>query len=131
MQIVHVMTKHPETIRPDDTLAKAKEMMDAGEFRGLTVTVDGRVVGMLTERDLHGHGGYLHSTRVDAAMKSPVITVHTNTSVEDAAHLMLKHKISGLPVVDDGKLVGIVTTSDMLMALLGVIDTIQRKGVSA
>jgi acetoin utilization protein AcuB len=60
-----------------------------------------------------------------------VITVHTTTSVEEAAHLMLKHKISGLPVVDDGKLVGIVTTSDMLMALLGVIDTIQRKDVSA
>ena len=59
-------------------LATAKEMMDAGEFRGLTVTVDGRVVGMLTERDLHGHGGYLHSTRVDAAMKAPVITVHTH-----------------------------------------------------
>jgi len=131
MQIVHVMTKHPETIRPNDTLAAAKEMMEAGEFRGLTVTVDGHVVGMLTERDLHGHGGYLNSTRVDAAMKSPVITVHTTTSVEEAAHLMLKHKISGLPVVDDGKLVGIVTTSDMLMALLGVIDTIQRKGVSA
>ena len=40
---------------------------------------------------------------------------------------MLKQKISGLPVVDDGKLVGIVTTSDMLMALLGVIDTISAR----
>ena len=126
MQVVHVMTKHPETIAPDEVLLTAKEMMDAGGFRRLAVVHDHRVVGILTERDLRAHGGYLKSTKVDAAMAKRVISVHSTTSVEDAARLMLKHKIGGMPVIDDGKLVGIVTTSDMLHALLSVIEAAQR-----
>jgi acetoin utilization protein AcuB len=131
MQIVHVMTKHPETIAPDAPLFDAKEMMDAGGFRRLAVVDQHRVVGIITERDLREHSGYLKTTKVDAAMKSPVITVYSSTTVEDAARLMLKHKIGGMPVVDAGKLVGMVTTTDMLRALLSVIDTIQRKSVAA
>ena len=126
MQMLHVMTKHPETIAPGDLLLKAKEMMDIGKFRRLAVVQDGRVVGILTERDLREHGGYLKSTKVDAAMKTPVVTVDSHTSVEDAARLMLSKKIGGMPVVDAGKLVGIVTTSDMLRALLSVIEETQK-----
>jgi len=129
MQIVHIMTKHPENIGPHDALLKAKEMMDIGGFRRLTVVLEGRVVGILTERDLREHAGYLDSTKADAVMKSPVVTVDSKTSVEDAARLMLSRKIGGMPVVDGGKLVGIVTTSDMLRALLSVIEASQRKTV--
>jgi acetoin utilization protein AcuB len=126
MQMLHVMTKHPETIAPGDMLSKAKEMMDVGGFRRLTVVQEGRVVGIITERDLREHGGYLKSTKVDVVMKSPVLTVDSHTSVEDAARMMLAKKIGGMPVVDAGKLVGIVTTSDMLRALLSVIETAQK-----
>jgi len=103
--------------------------MEIGGFRRLTVVLEGRVVGILTERDLREHAGYLDSTKVDAVMKSPVVTVDSKTSVEDAARLMLSRKIGGMPVVDGGKLVGIVTTSDMLRALLSVIEASQRKTV--
>jgi CBS domain-containing protein len=58
-----------------DTLLKAKEMMDAGGFRRLPVVHEGQVVGILTERDLREHGGYLKSTKVDAIMRAPVVTV--------------------------------------------------------
>ena len=126
MEMLHVMTKHPETIRPDDDLAKAKEIMDIGGFRRLTVVKDGKVVGIVTERDLRGHEGYLKTTKIDAVMKAQVVTVNSHTTVEEAARLMLTRKIGGMPVVDGGKLVGIVTTSDMLRALLSVIDTAQR-----
>ncbi len=126
MQMLHVMTKHPETIGPGDMLLKAKEMMEAGRFRRLTVVQQGLVVGILTERDLREHGGYLQSTKVDVAMKSPVVTVDSKTTVEAAARMMLAKKIGGMPVVDAGKLVGIVTTSDMLRALLSVIETAQK-----
>ena len=126
MQMLHVMTKHPETIGPGDLLLQAKEMMDAGGFRRLTVVDGGRVIGIITERDLREHGGYLNSTKVDVAMKAPVLTVDSHTSIEEAARMMLAKKIGGMPVVDAGKLVGIVTTSDMLSALLSVIDTAQK-----
>jgi acetoin utilization protein AcuB len=127
MQMLHVMTKHPETIAPGDMLLKGKEMMDIGRFRRLTVVHEGRVVGIITERDLREHSGYLKSTKVDVVMKTAVLTVDSHTSVEDAARMMLAKKIGGMPVVDGGKLVGIVTTSDMLRALLSVIETAQKE----
>jgi acetoin utilization protein AcuB len=126
MQMLHVMTRTPETIRPEDTLLKAKEMMDAGGFRRLPVVHEGRVVGILTERDLREHGGYLKSTKVEAVMKAPVVSVDSKTSVEEAARLMLAKKIGGMPVVDEGKLVGIVTSSDLLRAFLNVLEATNK-----
>lgn len=122
MEMIHIMTKHPETIHPDDNLAKAKEMMEVAGFRRLPVVKDDVVVGMLTERDLRSHAGYLDSTKVNAAMRAPVISVDPNS----AARLMLRHKIGGMPVLDRGKLVGMVTTIDMLKAFLEVVETFER-----
>ena len=126
MEMLHIMIRHPEIIHPDDTLAKAKEMMDVAGFRRLPVVKDGNVVGMLTERNLRAHAGYLESTRVNAAMSSPVISVSPNSTVQDAARLMLVHKVGGLPVIDNGKLVGIVTTIDMIRAFLQVVETFEK-----
>jgi len=122
MQIVNLMTSDPVTIGPHDTLAKAKSIMDAGHFRRVPVLDNGRLVGILTERDLHDYTGYLESTRVNAAMRTALVTVTPYNTVEDAARLMLKHKIGGLPIVaENGALVGIVTTSDLLRAFLLVV----------
>jgi len=126
MEMIHIMTKHPETIHPDDTLAKAKEMMEVAGFRRLPVVKDDEVVGMLTERDLRSHAGYLESTKVNAAMSAPVISVGPNSTVQAVARLMLRHKIGGMPVLDSGKLVGMVTTIDMLKAFLEVVENFER-----
>ena len=58
---------------------------------------------------------------MNAAMRTALITVTPDNTVEDAARLMLKHRIGELPIVADGKLVGIVTTSDLLGAFLRVV----------
>jgi len=121
MQIVNLMTSDPVTIGPRDTLSGAKSIMDAGHFRRVPVLDEGRLVGILTERDLREYTGYLESTRVNAAMRTALVTVTPYNTVEDAARLMLKHKIGGLPIVADGTLVGIVTTSDLLRAFLLVV----------
>ena len=113
MQIVNLMTSDPVTIDQHDTLSQAKSIMDAGHFRRVPVLDGGRLVGILTERDLREYTGYLDSTRVTAAMRTPLVTVTPYNTVEDAALLMLKRKIGGLPIVAEGKLVGIVTTSDL------------------
>jgi acetoin utilization protein AcuB len=83
-------------------------------------------VGMLTERDLRAHAGYLETTKVNAAMSNPVISVSPNSTVQDAARLMLRHKVGGSPVLDAGKLVGIVTTIDMIGAFLQVVETLEK-----
>ena len=121
MQIVNLMTSEPQTIGQHDTLSNAKKMMDDGGFRRLPVVEGGRLVGILTERDLREYRGYLESTRVNAAMRTALVTVTPYHTVQDAARLMLKHKIGGLPIVADGNLVGIVTTTDLLRAFLVVV----------
>ena len=126
MQLANLMTAEPITIGPHDILSKAKYMMDAGRFRRLPVVDVGRLVGILTESDLRDYTGYLESTRVNAAMRTELVTVTPYGTVEDAARLMLKRKIGGLPVVLDGKLVGIVTTSDLLRAFLLVVAGTSR-----
>jgi acetoin utilization protein AcuB len=126
MEMIHIMTRHPETIHPDDTLAKAKEMMEVAGFRRLPVVKDDEVIGMLTERHIRTHLGYLEVTKVNAAMSTPVISVGPNSTVQEAARLMLQHKVGGLPVIGSGKLVGMVTTIDMLRAFLEVVETFER-----
>ena len=122
MRISDRMTSNPTAVGPKDTLRKAKALMDAGGFRRLPVVENDQLVGILSERDLRQHLGYLDTTRVNAAMTASPMTVTPHSSVEDAARLMLEHKVGGLPVVQEGKLVGMVTTSDMLHALLDVIQ---------
>ncbi len=122
MQIVNLMTADPVTIGSHDTLSRAKSFMEAGGFRRLPVVDDGRLVGILTERDLRKYSGFLEATRVNAAMRTTLITVTPHDTVEDAARLMLKHKIGGLPIVAAGRLVGIITTTDLLRAFLNVVS---------
>ena len=92
MQIVNLMTADPITISQHDTLSNAKRLMDEGSFRRLPVMDNEQLVGIVTERDLREYTGYLESTRVTAAMRTPLITVTPYNTVEDAALLMLKHK---------------------------------------
>jgi acetoin utilization protein AcuB len=115
------MTPHPLTVTPQDTLATAQQKMTAGQFRRLPVVQDGTLVGILTDRDIRRHVGSGSRTQVVAAMTEHPLTVSPCSTVEEAVRLMLKRQISGLPVVEDGQLVGIVTTSDVLRVFLAVM----------
>jgi acetoin utilization protein AcuB len=114
------MTPNPSTVAPKDTLARAQEKMTAGHFRRLPVVQDGALLGILTDRDLRRHVGAEERTRVEAVMTETPLTISPVTSVEEAVRLMLKHQIGGLPVVESGTVVGIITTSDVLQAFLEV-----------
>jgi CBS domain-containing protein len=126
MEITDWMTRDPICISPNETLANAKELMDTGRFRRLPVIENGKLVGIITERDLRQHWGYLDSTKVDASMTPDPIMINSQVSAQDVARLMLRHKIGGVPVVENGKLVGIVSTSDLLRALLNVIQAAEH-----
>jgi CBS domain-containing protein len=126
VQIANCMTRDPVTVSPHEKLIRAKALMDSGNFRRVPVIESGAMVGILTERDLRAHWGYLESTQVDAAMSPNPITITPDTTAEDAARLMLKHKIGGLPVVENGAVVGIVSTSDILRAFLNVVRASQE-----
>jgi acetoin utilization protein AcuB len=115
------MTKDPVTMAPDDLLIQAKLKMQKGNFRRLPVVSDGQLVGVITDRDLREHAGYLDRTEAKSAMSRKPLSVTPATTLEAAAQLLLKHKIGGLPVVENARLVGIITISDVLQAFLDVM----------
>jgi len=126
MQVTNCMTRNPVCIGPREPLKKAGALMAAGGFRQLPVVDGAALVGIITDRDLRHHDGYLESTLVDAAMTSSPLVIHPDESVEAAAKLIIKHKIGALPVVRDGRVVGIVSTTDLLGALLNVIEATKQ-----
>jgi acetoin utilization protein AcuB len=115
------MIRNPETITPEDYLASGLAKMQKGGFRRLPVVQNGKLVGIITDRDLREHAGLLERTKTGATMTKDLLTVTPRVTLEQAAKLMLSHKISGLPVTDAGELVGIITTSDILQAFLDVL----------
>jgi len=129
MLIRRWMTKNPVTIETGDTLAEARRRMDKGGFRRLPVMEHDQLVGIITERDLRQHVGDLEHTRVKTAMASQVVRVAPEMLLDQAANLFVKHKVGGLPVMDGAKLVGIITTIDMLRAFAQTLGT-SEEGVS-
>jgi acetoin utilization protein AcuB len=116
--VMAYMTRRPVTVTPRNTLIEAQEKMHAGGFRRLPVVEGDRLVGIVTDRDLGPHSGHLRETRVTAAMTENPVTITPTTPLEAAAQRMLDTKLDSLPVVEDEKLVGMITTTDILKAFL-------------
>jgi acetoin utilization protein AcuB len=115
------MTKDPVTVTPEDLLIQARLKMEKGNFRRLPVVSDGQLVGIITDRDVRQHVGLLDRTDVKTAMSKKPVTVTPGTTVEASAQILLKEKIGGLPVIEKNRLVGMITTSDILEAFLDVL----------
>jgi acetoin utilization protein AcuB len=115
------MTKEPITVGEDELLIRASHKMQAGGFRRLPVVSDGKLVGIVTERDLREHRGHLEHTKINGMMTENPVTVMPATTLEEAAQILLERQIGGLPVVAHGRLIGIITASDILNAFLDVM----------
>lgn len=125
--VKEIMMGSPVTLRADDTLDLANDVISLGRIRHIPVLSDGRLVGLLTERDLIGaaanrifglkqksKSALLKTVSIKDIMKKKVLTVTPDTPIKDAAHLMASKKIGCVPVLADGALVGLVTTTDIL-----------------
>lgn len=115
------MSKDPVTVMPEELLIQARVRMQKGGFRRLPVVRNEQLVGIITDRDIREHVGLLDRTEVKEAMTEKPTTVTPATTLEAAAQLLLTRKIGGLPVVEQGRLVGMITTSDVLQAFLDVM----------
>jgi CBS domain-containing protein len=121
------MTHDPITIGPDTTLPAAHQLMIRHSIRRLPVVADGKLVGIITLGDVRGAepsdstslsiwelNEVVARVCVDEIMTARPFTVSEDAPVGEAAQLMLKHKISCLPVIHrEGALVGIITESDI------------------
>ncbi len=122
-----IMTKRPVTLESDDILDLADDVMELGRIRHLPILECGRVVGVLSQRDLFHSAlvkvlGFkqreqkdlMRTIRVRGVMSQPVVTILADASVKEAARLMVEKKIGCLPVVEGGSLIGLVTETDIL-----------------
>ena len=124
---------HPViTISPDVPMIEALDMMHKEHIRRIPV-VDkhGNLAGIITERQLLKASpsdattlsvfemrGMMEKVKIESLMAREVITVSEDTPIEEAARIMADKKIGGLPVVKDGKVVGIITETDLFKILL-------------
>ena len=136
------MRKAVITIHPDDTLAHAQSLLRTHHIRHLPVVDGGRLVGILSSHDLHGavpvpagpeearaYAEKLQALPASAVMSREVVAVAPFTPIEHCAKLMTEYKIGCLPVLEGGRLEGIVTTTDVmgLMAeMMGVSEAGSR-----
>ena len=93
MLVSNRMTKDPITVTPDDFLINAKEKMEGGKFHRLPVVSEGRLVGIITDRDMRAHVGYLAKTKVNGAMTEKALTVRPSATLEEAAQLLLRSAV--------------------------------------
>lgn len=126
MDVSRWMTKDPAAVESTDTLAAVRKIMDQGRFHRAPVVDGGKLVGIVSDRDLRQHTGALARVKVNAAMSTPVVSVTPSTMLEEAANLMVKHKVGGLPVVDRGRLAGIITATDLLRAFADMLGTTEE-----
>ena len=123
--LVKEIMRTPVTAVPSGTtLGEADQLLLSRGFRHLPVVDQGRLVGILTDRDIRFATSSLCPTPrrgtdpVTLAMSSPPLTADPLDPVEDAARIMRDRKIGCLPVLDGGELVGILTGMDLLDALM-------------
>jgi CBS domain-containing protein len=127
VKVVEIMKEKVVSISADDTLRIVGEIMELGHVRHLPVVRQGELVGVVSQRDLlraslsnvmglpqDEKSRFLEGVRISEVMSAPPISVGPDLSVEAAAGVMAEKKIGCLPVVSDGKLLGIVTDTDIL-----------------
>ncbi len=127
LRVRDLMSRDPVTITPDAPLGAALTAMRAREIRHLPVVEpDGRLVGIVTDRDLrqavlarcHALREADHDLQVQDVMTCGVVTVEPDAAVARAAALMYERRIGSVPVVENGRLTGIVTERDLLRAVI-------------
>jgi len=131
------MTRNPATVRPEDGIKDAIWKMEHGHFHHLPVVDEqGKLIGMLSDRDIRLIRPSLAFTSKEDAMVQlwsisvqqaavfDPITIKQETTLKEAAELMLRWHVGGLPVVDDRQtLVGVITYTDLLRELVGQEET--------
>lgn len=132
MNVADVMTHAVVTVEPGVSLKEAARLLAANRVSGLpVVTSEGAVLGIVSEADVlakesevagnaprtEGHG-LLDARVVGEAMMAPALTIEPSSRIVVAAKTMVEHGVNRLPVVENGKLVGIVTRADLVRAFI-------------
>lgn len=139
MRVADWMRRKPITLDAEAGVSTAWRLMRRNRIRHLPVQSRGRLVGILTDRDLrmvlpspasrlepHERLEVWGNVPVWEVMTRVLLTARPEMGLDEAVELILRYRIGGLPVVRDGKLVGILTKSDLLRALAACLRPRRR-----
>ena len=117
MNIRDVMTPNPRTVSPSDSIQSAARIMREEDTGVVPVVDNGRAIGVVTDRDIVvravAEGDVPAERRVRDIATTPLVSVTPDTSTRDAAELMSEHQVRRLPVIENERLVGIVSLGDL------------------
>ena len=137
LTVAEIITREPYTLTPDDTLADARQMLAAHHIRHIPiVSADNSLIGLVSQRDVlaagdtsvlnEGGGGPRENyVALSSIMSSPVQTADESSSLRGAAMHLQKYKLGCLPVLRDGKLVGIITDSDFVAIAINLMEQLE------
>ena len=120
MRIIDAVRRQGFEIEPAKTVREAAELMEEAAVGALAVVDEGRLVGIVTDRDLARRGmarGLPLDARVDAVMSTPVVTIAADADLHDAFALFREHALRRLAVVREERYVGMLTVDDLLIDL--------------
>jgi len=134
-----IMSAEVVTLEKEENLELAQAIMRLGRLRHLPVVDDGKLVGLVTHRDIlrasasvmasfaeHEQRALLAAVKVEDIMHEKVGTASPEALLRDVARQMLDKKWGCLPVVEEGKLIGIVTEADFLRVMIELLDAVCR-----
>jgi len=113
-----IMVREVVTIEANATVRNAVRLMNNCEIGCLIVLQEGKPTGIVTERDMINRvllaGRDPRAVEVGGVMSKPLLSLEPEKEIEDAVMLMFKHKIKKLPIIENGRLVGVVTLTDLI-----------------
>jgi acetoin utilization protein AcuB len=135
MKIAAWMKRALVSVKPEDSVLHARELLERHRINQLPVVQDGALVGMVTDRDLRDASPSVFEAPqrrparaadpaaipIEDVMSRTVVTLAPQALVVDAARLMRRHRIGAIPIVDHGRVAGILTRSDVLDAFIEIV----------
>jgi signal-transduction protein with cAMP-binding, CBS, and nucleotidyltransferase domain len=129
MRSIDAIRKPPVTIAPGATIAEAARLMDSHVVGALVVMDGDRPLGILTDRDIVVRAvarGIPDDARVDSVMSAGVIAVDADVDLRETLAVFRSHAIRRLPLVEGGRIVGVLTTDDLLIDLVADLGDLVR-----
>ncbi len=128
MTVQRFMTPDPVTIDGEASIEEATRLLKENNIRHLPVVRDGKLVGWLTDANLRGviFAAMLEELKVEDVMIHDPISLDPSASIEDAARVIVQERIGGMPVVKNGKVVGVITVIDFLNAFLEMMGILRE-----
>jgi CBS domain-containing membrane protein len=136
--VAEIMTREPYTLGPDNTLEDARQMMTDYHIRHIPIVTDaGTLIGLISQRDVisaegsnvlnaaDNGGTFDRYVAASTIMTTPVKTTQESTGLRSTALYLQKHKLGCLPVLNNGRLSGIITDSDFVGVAINLMEQLE------